>query len=78
VILWLHVAGSVRGEPYTNWGAAWQHRQSSLATRTPSLASTFARSSIVSVSQGARTGEEIQVAALSTQNRAFEGEDTNG
>jgi len=57
VILWLHVAGSVRGEPYTNWGAAWQHRQSSLATRTPSLASTFARTSIVS--QGARAGEEI-------------------
>jgi len=76
VVLWLHVTGGVRGEPCTNWGAAWQHRQSSPATRTPSLASTFARTSIVS--QGARAGEEIQVAALSTQNRAFEGEDTDG
>jgi hypothetical protein len=76
VVLWLHVAGAVRGEPCTNWEAAWQHLHSSPATHTPSLALTFARTSIVS--QGARGGEEIQVAALLTQNRAFEGEDTNG
>jgi len=57
VVLWLHVTGGVRGEPCTNWGAAWQHCQSSPVARAPSLALTFARTSIVS--QGVRIGEEI-------------------
>lgn len=34
-VLWLHVTGGVRGELCTNWVAAWRHRHSSPAGRTP-------------------------------------------